>query len=78
VRDTAITSLSPKEAFAELIGNVFRLGIAGREKLEVEFRLLTSMVETVPLWRLQFPRRLSALPRTREAVLEHLEARANP
>lgn len=72
--DSGITFIpqSAREAFEELVQYVFRLDIHSTQALKREFDCLSRLVGEVPFYRLSFPRRFSALPHVRDAILEHL------
>ncbi len=72
--DSGITFIpqSAREAFEELVKYVFRLDIHSTRALKREFGCLSRLVDEVSFYRLSFPRRFSALPRVRDAILEHL------
>ena len=65
----SITPLSPREAFSALIRCMFRLDTSSHARLEREFDLLTCLVPTVPVRRLEFQKGLEHLEAFREAVL---------
>ena len=67
-----VDPLSSREAFLELVKYLYRLHVNDRQRSKIEFRKLGRVANEIPLSRLHFPRRFSALPLVREAVLNHL------
>lgn len=63
-RRSARVSVAPMQgqsAFLEIIGAAFNLIQVDRTRLENQFRMATQLVRDVPVRRLAYPRRLSAL-----------------
>jgi hypothetical protein len=69
-----IDQLSRHEAFFEIIRAAFNLTVLERERFANQFRFATRLTAAVPVKRLRFRRRLSALPSVCDAVLADLAA----
>ena len=68
-----IEPLSCREAYTQLLPQLFRLDITDREMLKRQFDWLGRVVEQVPVRRLVVPDDLAALDRVRAAVLADLD-----
>jgi hypothetical protein len=68
-----IEPLAPREAFLEIVGAAFNLAVVDRERLANQFVFARRLAADVPLRRLIYPRRLSALSAVCEAVLEDVK-----
>ena len=64
-----ITPLEAKQAFFEAIRAAFNLIQVDRRRLENQFRIATRLAAEVPVRRLAYPRRLTAIDRVCDAVL---------
>jgi hypothetical protein len=72
VNEIAMTPLSPRDAFLELVQYTFNMDIGDRERLEQDFEAF-SRLSVLPLfYRLTFPRDLSLLPFIHRAIIENL------
>jgi hypothetical protein len=67
-----IQSLSPREAFVELIRGAFNRRLAGPKRLEQQFGIMARLSELVPVKRLVHPRAMTRLQEVRQRVLEDL------
>ena len=72
-----IEELYGSEAFLEIIRGAFNLLVAGRQRLTNQFAFATRLVETVPIRRITYPRRFSALPAVCDAILDDRPLRAH-
>ena len=64
-----IESLSERDAFLELIGAAFNLVVLERPRFVNQFAFATHLAASVPVRRLIYSRRLSALPAVCDALL---------
>ena len=64
-----IESLSERDAFLELVGAAFNLVVLERARLANQFAFATQLTASVPVRRLRYPRRFSALPAVCDALL---------
>jgi hypothetical protein len=64
-----IEPLSERDAFLELIGAAFNLVVLERPRFANQFAFATRLAASVPVRRLIYPRRLSALPAVCDALL---------
>jgi hypothetical protein len=64
-----IESLSERDSFLELIGAAFNLVVLERPRFVNQFAFATQLTASVPVRRLIYPRRLSALPAVCDALL---------
>jgi hypothetical protein len=72
-REIAIERLPPRSGFVELLRSAFDRGrLATPERLTRQFRIVTGLVERVPISRLSYPRSIERLCEVRAAVLEDL------
>jgi hypothetical protein len=67
-----IRRLSPRRAFVALLRNTFNPAVREPERLEQLFRHAAAVAATVPMKRLSLPRKLTALPAVRDAILADL------
>lgn len=67
-----MTQLSPSAAYMALIANAFQLDIADRNRLNTLLDAAAVCAAQVPVYQLIYPRRFSALPQVRAAVLDAL------
>jgi hypothetical protein len=70
---TTIRSLSPRNAFVELIKNTFNTVIIEPPRLALQFDLATQVAASVPVKSLCYPRELDQIFKVREAILRDLE-----
>ena len=68
----AITPLTPRETFMELLSFALKLDITDRGRLRTEFDCLGRWAALPLFHRLTYPRDFSFLPAVRNAILEHL------
>jgi hypothetical protein len=66
-----IERLPESLAFIEFVKNSFVLDPRERSVLKGQFDRLTRLVENVPCFRLNYPRRFETLERLRSAIVEH-------
>jgi hypothetical protein len=71
-RRTRISALSRSAAMVELVRNTFNTIVTQRHRLANQFRFASELAASVPVKRLAYPRELSALPDTCEAILADL------
>jgi hypothetical protein len=64
-----IETLSPREAFFELVKNTFNYRIVDGERLERQFIETEHLVDAAPVKKLSYPRALDRLPAVRDAIL---------
>lgn len=69
-----IEPLSERDAFLEVIGAAFNLVVLERERFANQFTFATRLTASVPVRRLMYPRRLSALPAVCDALVADLAA----
>lgn len=69
----AVTGLSAREACLEILRAAFNLVVCDPRRLRRQFAFAVRMATTVPVWRLEYPRSLAALPRVCEAVVASLD-----
>jgi hypothetical protein len=69
-----IESLSDRNAFLEVVGAAFNLIVSERERLANQFTFAMRLTASVPVRRLVYPRRLSALPAVCDAVVADVAA----
>ncbi len=69
---TTIDRLSPRDAFMELIGYPYRLGVSERKRLRKEFELIGHVASSLPVCRLALPKNLALLPVVQDAILTDL------
>ena len=67
----SIERLSPHEAFIELVQGSFQLDLSGAESLRTHTTELCAVANTVPMFRLCYPRNRVLLPEVMRAVLRH-------
>jgi len=67
-----IEPLSRRDAFLEIIRAAFNLTVLERERFANQFQFASRLTAAVPVKRLRFRRRLSALPSICDAVLADL------
>lgn len=72
VRNIEIEELTPAEALIGLVGHSFLLNIDDRSVMARHFERLSRMVESLPVFRLDYPRRYEQLPQVRAAVISHV------
>lgn len=65
----SIETLSPAEAFIELVKYTFRLDVSDRKKLAQEFGPFSRLVSSGYVRRLRYPRELSRLVDVKDAIL---------
>lgn len=65
-----IEPLSRRDACLEVIRAAFNLSVFERERLANQFAFATRLATSVPVHRLIYPRRMSALPEVCDAVFE--------
>lgn len=68
-----IRTLTPRQAFLELVRNTFNLAVEETGRLERQFSQATRVAMAVPVKSLSYPRRFSMLSAAREAILADLE-----
>jgi hypothetical protein len=68
-----IGALSGGEAFLELLRAAFNLIVIDRERLATQFAIATRLAGSLPVRRLTYPRKLSALSGVCDAVLADLK-----
>lgn len=73
VTSPSVESLSPREAFLEVVSVIFLLDVDDQAALSRHFSFVRRIVAEVPVKRLRMPNDLSALPAVRRAVLADLE-----
>jgi hypothetical protein len=61
--------LSGREAFLEVIRGAFNLLVVDRERLRNQFAFASHLVNSVPVYRLNYPRTFSALPFVCDTIL---------
>jgi hypothetical protein len=71
-RTITINSLSPRDAFMELVKHPYRLGLNPREKLRTEFQTLSRLVNSLAVRRIRYPQDYALLPDVHEAILADL------
>jgi hypothetical protein len=73
VTSPSVESLSPREAFMEIVSVIFLLDVDDQAALSRHFCFVRRIVAEVPVKRLRMPNDLSALSAVRRAVLADLE-----
>jgi hypothetical protein len=69
-----IQPLCGSEAFIEVIRAAFNLIVTDRKRLSTQFAFAKRVASSVPLRRLRYPRKLSALPALCDALLADLRS----
>lgn len=72
-----ISEMAPRAAFRELLANTFNDAIVTPDRLKRQFELCTKLAANVPIRRLSYPRRLSAIDDLRRRVLADLAAHSS-
>ena len=67
-----IIPLLARDAFITLVKYSFHLDITDKKRTREEFEYLGQVANSVPCYKLNFPRDLSRLPEVREAILENI------
>lgn len=73
-RGVRIEPLTGRSAFLEVVRAAFNLLVLDRGRLANQFAFATRLVESVPVRRLSYPRRLSALPDVCDTLLADLRS----
>jgi hypothetical protein len=73
-----IDSLSPREAFLELLKGTFNRRLTNQPRLKRQFGVTARLTDLVAVKRLTYPRAIDRLPEVREAVLADLARDARP
>lgn len=68
-----IRTISPAQAFPDIVKASFPLDFADRTMLERHFRILTRVAHSVLVRSLEFPTDFAALSKTREAILRDVD-----
>ena len=63
-----VESLSPREAFVELLKGTFNRRLTNQSRLARQFRFAASLTDLVAVKKLTYPRAIERLPEVREAV----------
>ncbi len=71
----SLEQLNGQEALVEWVRHAFVLDVDDRAGLAAHFAGVGQLVEAVPCWRLDYPRRFEALDRVRHAISEHATGR---
>ena len=71
-RSVSIETLSPRESFVELLRGTFNRRLVSSQRLESQFRFVSSLADTVPVKKLSYPRAADRLQEIRELVLADL------
>ena len=69
--EPSIERIGPRDALIELVGHSFLLDVEARELIAAHFDQLSRLVLAAGCFRLDYPRRFSALPEVGRAILEH-------
>ena len=67
-----IKPVAPAEAVMALVKAKFRLDTENRATLQQELHQFAALVETIPFYQLNYPRRFNHLPQVRQAILSQL------
>ena len=73
-----VDSLSPREAFLELLKGTFNRRLTNQPRLKRQFGFTTRLTDLVTVKRLSYPRAIDRLPEVREAVRADLARDAHP
>jgi len=68
----SIERSTPAEAFVALLDNSFRLDLTDRVRMRRELNTLTELVNSVPVRKLNYPRKLNLLPKVIEEIVATL------
>jgi hypothetical protein len=69
---TSLKRLEPAAALAELIRHAFILDVEDKQKLRSHFLRLSDLAETVPCYRLDYPRSYDQIPQVIETVRQEI------
>jgi hypothetical protein len=72
-RKIKIEVLSPREAFMAIVANTFNYLLVDPARLQRQVRETTSLIRSIPVKKLSYPRVLADLPLVREAILTDLD-----
>ena len=67
-----LESLSPRDAFVELVKSTFNHRLVGRQRLARQFTFMTRLAALMPVKKLLYPRSVDRLEDVRQAVLTDL------
>ncbi len=73
VADVEIEKLSPRDAFMELLQNSIHLDRTGKASLKSQSERLAAIANTIPAFRLSYPRDHALLPEVVQAVIAHAD-----
>jgi hypothetical protein len=76
--DVAIATMSPRDAFAELVKATFNRRLATPIRLARQFELMTGLARAVPVRQLTYARTFDRLEDVRDVVLADLASRSVP
>jgi hypothetical protein len=71
--NVSIETLSPREAFVELVKSTFNRRLVTPERLERQFSMMASLADVIPVKKLAYPRAIDRLPDIRRLVLADLD-----
>lgn len=71
VAEVSITEMKPAEALIGLVNHSFLLNIDDRAATARHFERVTDLARSLPIFRLDYPRRYDRLADVREAVIRH-------
>jgi hypothetical protein len=70
--NVSIETLSPREAFVELVKGTFNRRLVSPPRLERQFGVVASLTDVITVKKLSYPRTIDRLPEVRGAVLADL------
>ena len=74
----SIETLSPRQAFMELLKGTFNRRLVNQQRLERQFGFMARLTDLIAVKRLTYPRAIDRLPEVREAVLADLTRDVRP
>jgi hypothetical protein len=69
----SIETLSPREAFVELVKSTFNRRLVSPPRLERQFSVMAGLADRISVKKLTYPRAIDRLPEVREMVLADLD-----
>ena len=70
--EVGIETLTPREAFVQLLRSTFNRYLVSSQRLERQFSLMTSLAGLMPVKKLSYPRAITGLEAVREMVIADL------
>ena len=73
----SITAVSPGQAFSKCFNSIFRLDVKNHSQLTDQFKMTARLIETTPVFAINFPHDFSLLSSVRACILDHLSQNKN-